>query len=78
MHFADQSGVLASIRLLQGRGESDHPRLLGILPDFKHWCLSLIGRLNVFFLCLWLGGFTYDFKLKYSDSCKSYTSLITY
>ena len=33
MHFSDQSGVLASIRLLLGRGDSGHPHLLGILPD---------------------------------------------
>ena len=32
--------------LLLGGGESDHPHLLGILPDFKHWSLSLfvLGR----------------------------------
>ena len=34
-YFVDQSGVLASIRLLLGRGESGHPHLLGILPDFR-------------------------------------------
>ena len=36
MHFADQDGVLALIRLLLGSGEYDHPHLLEILPDFKH------------------------------------------
>ena len=29
MHFGDQSGVLALIRLLLGGGESGHPDLLG-------------------------------------------------
>ena len=29
MHFADQSGLSAKIRLLLGGGESGHPDLLG-------------------------------------------------
>ena len=41
MHLKDQSGVLALIRLLLGRGESGDSQLLGILQDFKHWHLSL-------------------------------------
>ena len=41
MHFADQGGVLALIRLLLARGESGHSQLFEILPDIKHWCLSL-------------------------------------
>ena len=42
MHFADQGGVLALIRLLLGRGESGHPPSLGILPHLKHCCLSIL------------------------------------
>ena len=41
MHFADQNGVSALTRLLLGCGNSGHPHLLGILPDCRHWCLSL-------------------------------------
>ena len=47
MHFADQIVVLVLVRLLLGRGEPGHPHLLGVLPDFKHWCLcSLVGMFN--------------------------------
>ena len=35
MHFADQSGELALIRLLLGRSKSCHPRLIPL--DFKYW-----------------------------------------
>ena len=28
-------------QIAAGSGESDPSHLLGILPDFKHWCLSL-------------------------------------
>ena len=41
MHFVDQNGVLALIRLLLGCGEYGHPHLLGKLPDFKYWCPPL-------------------------------------
>ena len=40
MYFADQSGVLALIRLLLTLGESGHPLSLWMLPDFILWCLS--------------------------------------
>ena len=36
MHFADQSGVLASTTFPLGRGESGHPYLLGIPKDINH------------------------------------------
>ena len=42
MHFADLTGVLASIRFLLSSGESGHPHLLGMLPDFTHWSLLSI------------------------------------
>ena len=48
MHFADQCAVLAYFRWLLGRGESGHPHLLAILPDFKHWCLSLCRNSEYF------------------------------
>ena len=41
MYFADQSGVLALIKLLLGWRESGHPHWLLILPDFIDWCLSV-------------------------------------
>ena len=50
MHFADQSGVLALIIFLLCCGESGNPHLLGILPDFKHWCLSGVSQ---HLLCKW-------------------------
>ena len=28
-------------QIAAGCGESGHPHLLGMLQDFKHWCLSL-------------------------------------
>ena len=46
MHLADQDGVLALIRLLPSSSESDYHHLLGILPEFKHWSLSLIKDFN--------------------------------
>ena len=45
--IADQSGVLVFIRLLLGRGESGHPHLLEILPDFNHWSLLLLTVLTL-------------------------------
>ena len=41
MHFADQSEVLALIRLLPRCVESGHPHLLGYIQDIRHWCHSL-------------------------------------
>ena len=41
MYIDDQSGLLMLIRLLMDWGEFGHPHLLGILPDFRHWCLFL-------------------------------------
>ena len=41
MHLVDKSGDMALIRLPLDWGESGHPLMLEILPDFKHWCLSL-------------------------------------
>ena len=43
MRFADQGWMLELIRLLLAWGQSVHPHLLGIQPDFQHWCLSLHG-----------------------------------
>ena len=53
MHFADESGLLALIRLLLGWDESGRPHLLWILHNYmttllilhnyyiiNHWCLS--------------------------------------
>ena len=37
MNFAHQGGLSVLIGWPLGWGESDHPRLLGILPDFRHW-----------------------------------------
>ena len=37
IHFSDQSVFLALIRLLLDRGEYGLPRMLGALPDLKHW-----------------------------------------
>ena len=42
MRFADQSGVLALIRLSLCLGESGYPHLLGIPPDLKNWYLPLL------------------------------------
>ena len=39
--FANQSRLLALIRLLLGCRDSGHPHLLGILPYLKHWFISL-------------------------------------
>ena len=39
MHFDNQSGVLTLFILLLAYGESGHPQLLGMLPDFKHCSL---------------------------------------
>ena len=33
-------GLTVLIWLTLGSGESGHPHLLGILPDFMHWSLS--------------------------------------
>ena len=67
MHFANQSEVLALIRLLQVWGGSGHPHFLGVLPDFKHWFvlldLQLSGHftltvfLGVYWSCGWNVGF---------------------
>ena len=40
MHFIDQRGLQALIRLPLGWCEFGHPRLLEILPDFKHLATS--------------------------------------
>ena len=42
MHFVDQSGVLMSIGLMLGWGESGHPHLLGILPGLIQWPLHVL------------------------------------
>ena len=52
MNFADRGGLLALIIFLLVLGESGHHLFFGILPDFKHWCLSL---LILCVLCQWLG-----------------------
>ena len=43
MHFADQNGVLVLIRFLLAWDEFGHPHSLGMQPDFKHWCLFILG-----------------------------------
>ena len=40
MHFDDQCGVLALIRLPLGWCESGHRQLLVILLDLKHWSVK--------------------------------------
>ena len=40
MSLAGPSRLLALFILLLGGGESDHPHLLGTLPDITHWSLS--------------------------------------
>ena len=46
MHFADQSGFFALIRLLLVWGESDHCHCLGILSDLWYLYLSHKMALN--------------------------------
>ena len=42
MHFVDQNGVLALIRLPHDGGHYGHSHLLGILLDFKDRSFSLM------------------------------------
>ena len=54
MHFDSHSGLLTLIRLLQVHGESGHPHMLGVLPDFGCWFLCLsFGRGNYFFYVMY-------------------------
>ena len=52
MYFADQSGLLALMKLLLGCGESFHPYMFGILPHFKHWCLYVMLVFYTSFMCV--------------------------
>ena len=47
MHFIDQCVIDVLIWLPLGCGDSGYHHMLGVLPDFKYWSLSLKTNLQI-------------------------------